>query len=186
MKNVWIVLGLFTLVLVTQKDARASVESLRSLLSGKPVSFKQVPQGIDGTVLVFLSASCPCSDAHLNILKSLSEQFPKVRFLGVHSNQDESLEAARAYFLSKKLPFSVLSDRDATLADQYRAYKTPHAFLVNREGKILYSGGVSASRHPDQSTDLPLEKALLDFKKGVKIQTPRARTLGCVISRKKG
>lgn len=142
-----------------------------------------VTSGKRGIVLAFLSASCPCSNAHIETLKALQKKYPDFQFLGVNSNTNESLEVAGSYFQSKSLSFPVIKDRDAKIADQFRASKTPHVFVLNPEGDILYRGGVTGSSKAESTARQYLEEALSDIQGGVKVRTPEARTLGCAIDR---
>lgn len=137
-----------------------------------------------GLVVVFLSAVCPCSNSHLVELKSLSKDFSDFDFVGIHSNTTESREVTSTYFKTANLPFPVVRDSEAKLADEFKALKTPHAFVVLNDGTTAYQGGVSSSRHFDDKTDRKyLREALSDLAAGLKVKTPEGRTLGCVISR---
>lgn len=136
-----------------------------------------------GLVVVFLSAYCPCSNSHLTELAALSNEHPGYEFIGVHSNSNEKPEEAKKYFKNAGLPFSVIQDKGGKIADDLKAYKTPHAYIFNQAGEVVYQGGVSNSRDFDRSDRKYLREALDDLKKGQAVRTPEGRTLGCVISR---
>src|SRR4051794_25064838 len=53
-----------------------------------------------GTVIVFLSAKCPCSASHEPALKTLFENFQTkgFTFVGIHANADESLAVSESHF----------------------------------------------------------------------------------------
>jgi thioredoxin-related protein len=138
-----------------------------------------------GLVVVFLSARCPCSNSHIEELKKLEKDFSDFIFVGIHSNMDESQEEALKYFSKLKLPFAVFQDKDAKYADNFAAFKTPHSFVLNGKGEILYQGGVSDSHELKKSQKLFLRNALEDISKGEKVQNIEGRTLGCFIVRKK-
>lgn len=137
----------------------------------------------NGLVVVFLSAKCPCSASHLEELIRLAKDFPRFQFVGVHSNANESREPTAAYFQKAALPFPVLQDSGANWADAYRALKTPHAFVVLKDGSVAYQGGVSDSEILSQAQTHYLRKALTDLQAGRTIEIPLARTLGCAILR---
>ncbi|MFN7903687.1 MAG: redoxin domain-containing protein [Pseudobdellovibrionaceae bacterium] len=157
------------------------------LISGKNFKFalSELSSSQKGIVLVFLSAVCPCSDSHISEMKRLAEKFGEFKFIAVHSNQNEKKEIAKAYFNKAALPFPVLSDHGAKIADSYRANKTPHAYVIDGQGKIVYQGGVTSSAVADQADQFYLEEALLDIRRGAAVKIPFGRTLGCVISRSK-
>ena len=151
------------------------------LFTGKSLT---VQSGKRGQVLVFLSAECPCSNSHLGELKSLAKEFGEFSFLAVHSNANESRELAQKYFQSAALSFPVLQDEKAKLADEFKALKTPHAFLLSPKGEILYKGGVTNSSNGETASTRFLRAALQNVSSGQEVQTKEGRTLGCVISRK--
>lgn len=135
------------------------------------------------TLVVFLSSTCPCSMSHIPELKALSEEFSGVQMVGVNSNANESIESAHEYFKSVGLTFPVIKDTNFKLADYFKASKTPHAFLLDSNGKTLFQGGVSNSSKFPQAERRFLREALLDVKNGSTVRTPVARALGCAINR---
>ncbi|MBC7386965.1 MAG: redoxin family protein [Cryobacterium sp.] len=141
------------------------------------------------TVVVFLSAKCPCSASHESSLRSLATEYGAkgFQFIGIHSNRDETAEFAKAHFQSLHLPFPVIEDGQANetppLATAYGALKTPHAFVVSPSGEILYSGGVDDSKDATRATKLFLKDALIAVATGKKPEVTESRTLGCVIQR---
>lgn len=136
-----------------------------------------------GLVVVFLSAQCPCSNSHVKELKELAGKYPEFSFVSIHSNADEAADMSKKYFEEAKLPFPVLQDPKSALADQLKAFKTPHAFLISTGGEILYQGGVTNSADQARATEHFLKEALDDVQAGRAVKTPQGRTLGCMISR---
>jgi hypothetical protein len=137
-----------------------------------------------GTAVIFLSAKCPCSNSHLPSLKMLKDNYPDITFIGVHSNVDETQKETQEYFKKAELNFPVIQDDQAKTADVFKAYKTPHAYLVSKAGDILYVGGVTSSAVAKSADELYLEKALMELKAGKEITKKTTRVLGCAISRK--
>lgn len=134
-------------------------------------------------VVVFLSAKCPCSNSHIGELRALAKDYAIFVFVGVHSNSDESLKDAKTYFGRADLPFPIVQDEKARLADEYKALKTPHAFVIDARGKILYQGGVSDSHEFEKSNRKYLREALADIAAGRPVKIREGRTLGCMIQR---
>lgn len=151
-----------------------------NLLTGESTS---VAAGKKGTVVVFLSSRCPCSNSHIGEIKALAAEHPDFRFVGVHSNHDEDAATSQDYFRKAELPFPVLQDDGATLADRFKALKTPHVFLFNESGARVYAGGVSDSHEFSKSDRKYLREALDDLSKGKPVRTTEGRTLGCIIQR---
>src|SRR5262249_48864082 len=104
-----------------------------------------IEAGSKGLVVVFLSAVCPCSNSHVDELRALQKEFGEFNFIGVHSNVDEAKDPTIHYFQKANLPFPVIQDTGAKLADEFHALKTPHAFVIRQDGSVVYQGGVSDS-----------------------------------------
>lgn len=140
-------------------------------------------EGKKALVVVFLSAKCPCSNSHIQELKSLAEAYKDFSFVAVNSNVDESLSFAKNYFVAQELPFPILRDQNTEFADHYHASKTPHAFIVLPSGELAYQGGVSSSHRFEKAEHKYLREALNDLQNNRKVKTPEGRALGCAISR---
>jgi hypothetical protein len=150
------------------------------LLTGQPV---EVQPGDKGTVAIFLSAKCPCSNSHVEEIKKIVKEYPAFHFVGIHSNPDEGKEQSQSYFKNAALNFPLIQDADGKLADEFRALKTPHAFIVTPDGQTVYKGGVTDSKNCDASGRNYLREALEDVSHNREVRTPAARTLGCAIAR---
>ena len=155
-------------------------------VAGKPVHFK-LSEGKRASILVFLSAKCPCSASHELALKQLYEKYRNVgfQFLGIHSNQDEPITLAKVHFNSESpvLPFPVLEDKGAKLAVEFHAIKTPHVYVLSQSGEVLFQGGVDDSHIAQSSKVHHLENALQAIQNGKKPDPAEVRVMGCVIKR---
>lgn len=180
-KLILLTISLFSLSLLSA-DKLSSISGV-NLLESRDLQIDVTSK--KATVVVFLSAKCPCSNSHIVELKSLRQDYPEFQFLAIHSNLDEDLELSKKYFQDLQLNFSVLQDVDQKWADTFKAFKTPHAFVLSSNGETLYQGGVSNSRHLPDSDRKYLREALEDLKNGKPIKTPEGRTLGCSIARRK-
>jgi len=178
--------SLFLPLLLVSQSVFSAVSSLtpvkgHDLLNAQEVTASYTDK--KALVVVFLSAVCPCSDSHIPELKALAKEYPDFRFVGVHSNTDESKEVTQTYFKQAHLPFPVVQDNSAKIADAFKALKTPHAFVITPDGKTAYKGGVSDSHDFESSKRKLLREALHDLQNNQPIKTADGRTLGCSISR---
>lgn len=162
----------------------AHVFSGVDLRNGTESSLVREDKAHKATVLVFLSSKCPCSMSHLEELKNLAKENQDIRFIGVNSNADETAEDSKKYFAAQDIPFPVLKDEKSVLADEFKAVKTPHAYILDADGKKLYQGGVSNSAMFPRADRPYLREAIGDIKAGREVKTPLARALGCTILRK--
>lgn len=154
----------------------------KSLTEDKNINL-QLTEKQHSYVVIFLSSTCPCSNSHINHLKELQTQFPQFYFLGVHSNKDEALDNVIAYFKTASLNFPIIQDQNNKLLDSFKALRTPHAFVMNKEGAILFKGGVSDSSLSEKATTFYLKDALTDLSNGHKVKVSQSRVLGCEITR---
>lgn len=172
--------SLLLLSLIYLSPAQAYVG--KNLKDQSQVSFPSA--GKKGTVVVFLSARCPCSESHEVSLKRLYEQYAPLgfEFVAVHSNQDESEAFTQAHFNAALLPFPVIQDQGAELASQFKAIKTPHVFLL-QNNQIIFQGGVDDSAQSAKSHKHYLADALQETFLGKPVTLAQVRTLGCAIKR---
>lgn len=170
-------------VLLTSTASAAHVYAGLDLRNGLESSIVREDSSKKATVLVFLSSKCPCSMSHADEVAKLATEYPEFRFIGVNSNSDESTESARAYFEKQSFSFPILKDDKGLLADEFKALKTPHAFILGPKGQRLFQGGVSNSATFARADRKYLREALEDIKAGGEVRTPLARALGCAITR---
>lgn len=135
----------------------------------------------DATILIFMSSRCPCSDSHSDIVKDLSNKFKDYNFVGIHSNYNERLKHAKKYFSSKDYSFPIIHDKDSVLAKEFGAVKTPHSYILNNKGEVIYSGSVTDSTNGRKSKENFLLMALTDIKQGLAPRKAKRKVLGCYI-----
>lgn len=143
----------------------------------------QFPSMTKATVLIFVSAKCPCSASHESLLKDLHAQFKDVTFIGIHSNTDETPTETSPHFKETNFPFPVLQDEKSFLANKLGALKTPHAFVLNQKGDVLYRGGVTDSHVGPSAQKQFLKEVLEDIEAGKTPRHKEGRALGCYIQR---
>jgi len=148
----------------------------------KSLISKDAPKG---SVIIFLSAKCPCSRSHEKMLTELATEYaPKgFHFTGILSNADEDESTARTHFTETKLPFPILRDRNTQIADRLGANRTPHAFLLSQTGEILFQGGVDDAKDASKAQRHYLREALERVAQGQLPALREVRSLGCKIQR---
>lgn len=180
---------LFNAILISffSWSAHASLQSFQGLdvVSEKEQQL-QFPSEKSATIAVFISAKCPCSASHEEILKNLSTEFKEFSFVGIHSNSDESAEITKKHFQESKLPFPVLQDGKNILANKLGALKTPHVFVFDKKGEIIYQGGVTDSHVGPSAKKNYLKDVLEDLRAGKTPRHKEGKALGCYIQREDG
>lgn len=179
----------FTLMIILLAIGCSSApqKSTRAVIQGQSYAGKEIkidPSQAKTTVVVFLSATCPCSNSHIPALTNLQKNYPHIQFIGIHSNADERAATGKAYFEAAQLGFPVIRDTQTKYAKHYGAVQTPHAFVLDREGTVLYQGAVTSSSIAQRAEQNYLQDALYDINAGRQPATSKRKTLGCYITLK--
>ena len=82
-------------------------------------------------------------------------------------------------------PSRVILDPAGTIGHAYEAKTTPHMFIVDTSGKLVYMGGIDDKATADQG-DIPgatnyVREALNEIKAGQPIAHPETRAYGCSV-----
>lgn len=182
MNRFWVLLVCWVILQSSGFSCSTQPISGNDLRTGKPVSVnpKENPRG---TVVVFLSTQCPCSRSHEKVIQTLADEFSEMKFVAVHSNKDEDEALSQKHFKEAGFSFPVIQDHQFKIADEYRALKTPHAFIVGPQGECWFNGGVDNSSDAARANQHYLKNALVELKNGKEPKEKQVRTLGCVIKR---
>jgi peroxiredoxin len=149
---------------------------------GAPSSFKELAAKAPLTVVVFISAECPCLEAHLARLHALSTTYaPRgVKFVAVDSEVGASPARAASEAAKLGLPFPVMVDPGAKLADAVGAEYATFTVVVDREARVRYGGGIDTDKrklHPDATPYVA--EALDDLLAGHPPRRTEGKALGC-------
>ena len=142
-------------------------------------------------VLAFTSQKCPYSREGDTRLPGLAKEYqPKgVVFLSIDSHKDTTPEEMAEYAngdnkTGEKLPYPILKDKDNTYADAVGAKQTPELYIVDKEGVLVYHGGLDNQKKPDDEGYVNYVKPALDeLLSGKPVSNPRTSAYGCSIKR---
>lgn len=171
---------------VDSETPRVELQSLSMRSpSGEPVEI-----GKSGLmVFCFLGTECPLAKLYGPRLQAMSERFDEdqVRFIGVNSNLQDSADEIVDYAKQHGIGFSMLHDRDQTIADAFGAKRTPEVFVVDSEGSIRYRGRIDDQYSPGVARSEPIEFNLRDaitaLINGREVDEPTTEGVGCLITR---
>jgi peroxiredoxin/mono/diheme cytochrome c family protein len=95
-------------------------------------------------VVVFLGTECPLVQLYAPRLKEFAEEWGKrqVQFVGIFSNQQDSLAEMAHFARQHKIEFPLLRDSGNRVADRWGAQRTPELFLLNGQREIVYHGRI--------------------------------------------
>jgi peroxiredoxin len=152
---------------------------------GRAVSLK------DGKafVVVFLGTQCPINNAFLPRLAELYKEFAPqgVKFLAVNANHQDTPNDIAEHAKKYAVPFPVVRDPGAAVADRFGARRTPEAFVLDAGRTIRYQGriddqfGVGFQRPAPTRHDLA--EALKEVLAGKAVTRASTPVAGCLIGR---
>ena len=149
------------------------------------------------TVLVFFTAHCPVQKAHDARMRELADAFRAqgVAFVGVASEVGADAPSVNDAARARGLPFPVVVDRGARLADALGVEYSTHVVVLgapaNAGGSgearrsVLYSGAIdSDGAFLSTSAKHYLRDALSDLVGGAAVRTSRTEALGCPLRKR--
>ncbi len=96
------------------------------------------------TVVCFLGTECPLAKLYAGRLTHWQREFEprQVRFIGINSNQQDSLADVRDYMVTHHIGFPMAEDDRNVVADQFQAQRTPEVFVLDQELMVRYHGRI--------------------------------------------
>lgn len=164
-------------------------------VDGKMVSMAD-NKDAKGFIVIFTCNHCPFSQAYEDRIVSLHKKYADKGYPVIAINpNDQKIEPEDSYegmvkrAKEKSFPFPYLYDQTQYYAKEYGATRTPHVFILNKNGKDLMVEYVGAI---DDNTDDPLavtkkyvENAVDELLSGKKVTTNFTKAIGCTIKWKK-
>ena len=156
---------------------------------GKRHSFRGANsvQGKNGTLLFFTCNHCPFVIGSEDRMKSLYDRItpPGISMVAVHSNETVN-HPADAFPLvlermkEKGFRWLSLDDNAQLTARAYGAQRTPHYFLFDKNGVLVYSGRMDNSPRDAAKVEThELQDAIDDLLAGRPIRLPQTDAIGC-------
>jgi peroxiredoxin len=100
-------------------------------------------------VVIFTCNHCPVAQQYEERLIQLQNEFKnrdvQLIAISVSQGEEDNLAAMKAHAQERKFNFPYLSDLTQLSGRAYGAQKTPEAFVLDRDRKVVYIGGVDDS-----------------------------------------
>ncbi|UOG72873.1 thioredoxin family protein [Hymenobacter tibetensis] len=151
-----------------------------------------------GYIVVFTCNTCPYAQAYESRIIALHQKYASQGYPVVAINPNDpalapgdSFAAMQAQAKSKKYPFPYLLDETQQVAQSYGATRTPHLYVLTRQGtgnefKVSYIGAID-----DNSEDATrvktkyVENAMTEILAGKPATTGSTKAIGCSIKWRK-
>ena len=145
--------------------------------------------GYQGKIVMlhFWSATCPFVIRYDERLKQIANDYSNhgVVVLGIDSNSNETLDQVKKVAAIRKINYPILIDPGNQVADQFGAITTPHVFILDKEGKLVYEGAVDDQGWSEENpvTKQYAREALDAMLAGSAVPTPETKSVGCTVKR---
>lgn len=156
-----------------QQEERVSTDALR---------------GAQATVVVFWSNQCLWIDRYEARMQALSADLNTegVAFVLVNANDATAFASesrtASADRAQRYDQMRYLRDDSAALARELGAARTPHAFLFDAQGQLVYKGAVDDSPGNPDAVETPyLREAIQATLRDAPVPEPETRPFGCML-----
>ena len=157
-------------------------------VGGKNLSLKDA-MGENGLLVVFSCNTCPWVDAWEDRYISVSKLSQKkgVGMVAINPNEGsrgngDGMDDMQARAMKAKYDFYYTLDKGSKLASAFGATRTPHIFLFNNKGTLVYRGAIDDNAKRPKKVENPyLMDAISAMVAGDKINTTSTKALGCSI-----
>src|SRR5260370_16516833 len=119
-------------------------------------------KGKNGTVLIFIAVQGAVSNAYNERMVKLAQDYKArgISVIGINANNTEDASAVKAHATEKHLTFPILKDPGNKIADRLGATKTPEAYFLDANNKLLYHRRLDTSKYPAALKATELLRAL--------------------------
>lgn len=141
-------------------------------------------------VLASLGVECPLARLYMPRLVELAKQHAgeDFVFVGFGSNHQDDLTDLAALAREFEIPFVLLRDHDARLADRLGVTRTPEIVVLDGSGRMRYRGRIDdqylIGARRASATATPVEDAIAAIRKGEEVAVPVTEPIGCLIGRR--
>lgn len=135
-------------------------------------------------IINFWSCECPHSERTDKAILSMFVQWKDdVVLLTIASNRNESLSEIKKVAETRTIP-KVLLDADCQVANLFEAQTTPHVFVIDKNGLLVYQGAVDDVKFRQKTpTRFYLDEAVEALLAGKLPEVQESPAYGCAIVR---
>jgi peroxiredoxin len=138
-------------------------------------------------VLEWFNPACPYVQRHyssdFNTMNKLYDKYSAkgVEWFGINTTKGNTAGSNKAAADKWDIKHPVLSDPDGKVAKAYGAKTTPHMFIIDTQGNLVYAGGIDNDRDGDKGDARInyVDKALTEVLAGQTVSEPETPSYGC-------
>jgi peroxiredoxin len=160
--------------------------------NGKEVKLADLIKKGQIVVLEWINPECPFVKAHYApdtmTMKKLADKYTqnnKVTWLAVNSSHFTTPQQNQEFVKQHGLSYPILLDNSGNVGKSYGAKTTPHLFIIDADGKIVYRGAIDNAplgKKPAQGEYVNyVEKAVDELLAGKAVSVPQTKPYGCSV-----
>ncbi|MEL7473546.1 MAG: thioredoxin family protein [Planctomycetota bacterium] len=148
-------------------------------------------EGVNAVVLEWYNPQCPFVVKHHKHNTTMADTYAAFQAKGVkwaainsgaEGKQGAGLELNKEMKTEYKIAYPVLLDTDGKVGKMYSAKTTPHMFVINADGILVYAGAIDNNRSPRNAGDVNyVEAALNSVLAGETVEQAQTRPYGCSV-----
>ncbi len=138
-------------------------------------------------VLEWLNPDCPFVQRHYkaNTMTSLSEKYKNkdVVWVAINSTNYMNKEDDKKWIEEYKLSYSILDDNSGKVGKLYGAKTTPHIFIIDKSGILVYQGAIDDDPKGAKNGNASnyVDKALSEVIEGKPVSMSQTKSYGCSV-----
>lgn len=144
-------------------------------------------------VLQWINPECPVcvrvmkDGTVANTIKGVTEQYSDVVYVAINSSaaRPASLEGTGAYMKEHKAEIPALLDTDGAVGKMYDAKTTPHCYVIDVNGVLVYQGAIDNNDGRGDGKMNYVVNAASQLKKGESVSPSETKPYGCSVKYKK-
>jgi peroxiredoxin len=155
---------------------------------GNPVKLSSI-EGV--RVLEWLNPDCPFVKRHYKAgtMKTMAEDYAGkgVTWLTINSTHYMDASANKKFRDGNELPQPILVDQDGTVGHLYGAATTPHMYVIDSSGTVVYRGAIDDDPRGSKGGDTTnyVAAALNEVLAGKSVTNAETKPYGCSVKYKK-
>lgn len=134
-------------------------------------------------VVEWISQDCPFSVTSAGLMRETAARYAGkgVVWLAIDSTHNRRPGDNARYRKQKRLRYPILDDRDGKVGRRYGARTTPHMFIIDKQGTLVYAGAIYNKKRKRNYVD----EALGDLLAGKKVALSETKPRGCLVKYKR-
>lgn len=139
-------------------------------------------------VLEWINPECPFVVRHYNekTMTTLAAQHSDVVWLAIDSSNDgktiATAASSKAWADKYSMAHPILLDNSGKVGHTYQAKTTPHMFVIDAEGKLVYDGAIDSDPRGNAEDRVNYVAAALEaVKAGKPVETATTKPYGCSV-----